>query len=288
MNTALDRPRCIDLDDLACRTQELPTLPAVVLELLQATGDATLNLDELAAKIRHDQVMTARVLRLANSSFYGMTGQISLVSEAITILGLRAVRSVALSARLMCAFPSQAHRHHVAFWRHTMGTALCARALAHRFDLDEDEAFTAGLLHDLGRLCLMSCFPGPYEAVMDYQQEHDCYPLHAERAVLGVDHQQAGEVLARCWHFSASMTHVMSKHHVVSTSELPVTMDLVALIHLADNVAHALGLSGDPDESVPPLDLHVWMATQITPQDAQALFVCVERELALLTDALAT
>lgn len=274
----------IDLDELAARIGELPAMPSVVLELLDSINDPDVNVEALAARIGHDQVMTARVLRLANSSFYGVPGRIGLVSEAVAILGLRTVRSVALSARITCAFPAGRHQEFLHFWRHTMGAALCARALAPRFGVDEDGAFTAGLLHDLGRMALSSCFPALFEATRRHQREQGCTPLQAERAVMGLDHTQAGRVLARCWNFSPAMSDVMALHH--DAEPLPSPTSLPSLIHLADHLSHAMGLSGEEAEVVPPLRQEVWHAAGLEPDVNEKLFHKVDGELRTLVEAL--
>ena len=273
----------IDLQELDHRIGDLPALPAVVLELLSAMGDAQMSLEVLGSKIGHDQVMTARVLRLANSSFYGMTGRISQISEAIAILGLRTVRAVALGARLRSALPADDLQNLAAFWRHTMATALFARELAPRFAADEDTAFTAGLLHDLGQLALASCFPGPWSQVLAYQASERVPTLQAERAVLGIDHQQAGAALARYWHFAPEMAQVMAQHHLPDPQ---APRSLSALVHLSNELAHALCPAVTEPGAVPALATHEHQVSDMPPAEAARLFEHVERELQALSEAL--
>src|SRR3989344_4142313 len=144
--------------------RELPALPAVVLELIQSLGDSEVSAEQLAAKISQDQAIAAKTLRLANSSFYRLPRQVTSIAEATTILGLRTLRSVATAAGLAGGF---AHSRcegfdFDAFWRHSIGTALTAHAIAQRTRQDVDAAFTLGLLHDIGRLVLISAYPAEY------------------------------------------------------------------------------------------------------------------------------
>ena len=149
---------------LMSTVRELPALPAVVLELIDLLGREGVAAEQLVAKISHDQALTAKTLRLANSSFYGMPRKVSRVSDAISVLGLRTVRTVVTAAAVTGSFapPRCEGFDFVAFWRHAIGTAVCARLLATGMKVDPEAAFTAGLLHDLGHLVLAAVSPSGF------------------------------------------------------------------------------------------------------------------------------
>ncbi|WP_428420560.1 HDOD domain-containing protein [Methylibium sp.] len=241
--------------------RELPALPAVVLELIQSLGDTDANTDQLAARIARDQGLAAKTLRLANSSFYGMPRQVTSIADATTILGWRTVRSVATAAGLtaMMHTPDCPGFDFKAFWRHAIGTALCAASLARGTPLDEGLGFTAGLLHDLGRLALASSFAGPYAQVLRHRGECDGPVLESERAVLGTDHAAVGSLLAEHWCFASCMVEAIAAHHEPQPlTSRPGPADLADLVHVADNMAHALDLSHADDDLVPPLSMAAW------------------------------
>ena len=146
---------------VAATVRELPPLPAVVTELIESLGHDELRSDDLARKISLDQALSAKTLRLANSSFYGMTRSIGSIQEAITILGLRTVRTVVMAAGVTGSFrrPPDIGFDFDAFWRHSIGTALACQALAREVGLEPDIGFTVGLMHDIGRVALANA-PG--------------------------------------------------------------------------------------------------------------------------------
>lgn len=243
----------ITLDALMDNIHRLPSLPAVVNELILALGNEGLSVDELAHGIEKDQALSARALRVANSPFYGMSKPISSIHDAIVVLGFRAVSSLVTTAALTEFFktPSLSWFDQSTFWRHSLGAAVCGRKLAGRAGLDPEIGFTAGLLHDIGRLLLVVCCAKQYEAVAAWRDQNDAYLLDAEREVLGVTHAQAGEVLARHWHFAPEIQVAVASHHAPAAGAQASYADLA---HVANVLAHSLDLARDPHALAPTLD----------------------------------
>ncbi len=257
--------------------RDLPALPAVVMALMQSLEDDRINADQLAVKISYDQALVAKTLRLANSSFYGMSRQVTSISEATAILGLRTVRNIAMAAGLAGGFADLSCQgfDFEAFWRHSIGTALCAQALAQAVQLDEDEAFTLGLLHDVGRLVMVSGYAERYAKVLDYQREHDCLMHVAELAILGTDHAVVGGLVAEHWHFSPIIVAAIAGHHEVPQANAKCLADVV---HVADNMAHALDLSHFENDTVPPLVMSAWARLALTEGLCTQVFLTVESQ----------
>jgi putative nucleotidyltransferase with HDIG domain len=141
--------------------------------------------------------------------------------------------------------------------------------LARQMRFNQDYAFTAGLLHDIGRLVLVSCFPNQYSVTIAYREEHDCYLLEAERKVLGVDHVDAGMALAEHWNFSDTMRLAIGGHH---DPEAPGAGFLASIIHVADAIVHALDLAQMPDDLVPPVSTVAWNALGLDEEIYLQLF----------------
>ena len=239
--------------------RELPALPAVVLELIDLLGHEDVAADQLASKIMNDQALTAKTLRLANSSFYGMPRKVSRVSDAISVLGLRTVRSVVTAAAVTGSFapPRCEGFDFVAFWRHAIATAVCARLLAVHMKIDPEAAFTAGLLHDLGHLVLASCFAPEFAQVLAHQSEHDMPAVEVEQALLGMSHTAVGGLMAEHWRFSPDVVQAIRQHHAPEAPGAGVR--LCSLVHVADNMAHALDLAHVEGDAVPEMCTAAWM-----------------------------
>ena len=280
--TAALRP--IARDELLAALRDLPPLPSVLLELVESLGHEELSASQYAVKISRDQALAAKTLRLANSSFYGRGGQVRSVAEAIAVLGLRTVRGIVTAAGLAGSFRRHPGFDHDAFWRHSIGSALSAQALADELRRDDgDLAFTVGLLHDIGRLALASAFAPAYAEVEQWRRDKDCPIGDAERAVLGIDHAEAGGLIARHWNFAPGIVDAIRQHHAPPAA---AELTLTGIAHVADAIAHALGLTGDADEAVPMMMLPVWGACRLDDAACMRLFARTEAQFEAVCEAL--
>ena len=245
------------LDDIVRKLEDLPSLPAVVMELLSSIDQDDADISVLAKKVSYDQALTAKTLRLANSSLYGLQVKVTTIQQAITFLGFQTTRNLITAAAVTGCFaegqcPGFDDK---AFWRHSIATAACCKVLARRVRFNQDYAFTAGLLHDIGRLVLVSSFAERYQEVMEYRKAHDTHVLEAEQVVMGIDHVVAGVALAQHWNFSDTMKMAIAYHHDPDHEGAGI---LAAIVHVANAIVHALDLAGDVDELVPTVSSLAW------------------------------
>jgi putative nucleotidyltransferase with HDIG domain len=161
------------------------------------------------------------------------------------------------------------------FWRHSVSTALCAKSIAKELKLNQDSAFIAGLLHDVGRLVLVTGFPQQYAQAIIYRDTHDCHMLEAERKVLGVDHMVAGLALAEHWKFPIVMQKAIGSHHAPKIQDQG---DVPGIVHVADVIAHALDLSDHEDDLVPPLVESAWDRLNLGQDALRNIFRRTEAE----------
>ncbi len=236
---------------------DLPTLPAIVMELLDTIGKDDIDIATLADKVSHDQALTAKALRLANSSFYGMQRKVTTISQAISILGFQNVRTLITAAAVTSSFSAKQHSafNFAAFWRHSMASAVCAKSLARHLHVNQEYAFMAALLHDIGRLVLVTCFSADYDEVLAYRAQHDCYLYEAEHQILTVDHALVGHALTEHWKFPSAIQKAVAHHHDPEALDAGL---LAMIVHVADVMAHALDLSGEEHDLVPPISDVVW------------------------------
>jgi len=257
----------LELEQVTAQVRQLPSLPAVVVEVLESFEDEHADAGAVGQKIGQDQALSAKVLRVANSSFYGLQGRIATVKDAIVVLGFGNVRTLVIAAGVTGSFPALAAGCFDlrAFWIHGIVAAVCARSFAADAGIDPERAFTAGLMHDIGRVVLATCFPDHYRRVAEYRAAHDCYPIEAERQVLGLDHAAVGGALTERWKFAPVIQQAVAAHHSPADTAAPGGKpDLAGLIHVADVAAHALDLAGDDDELVPQFDAVTWTRMGIT------------------------
>lgn len=267
----LDRDHCID------QVQALPSLPAVVVQLMALLQQQDVSLEPIAETLSLDQALAAKVLQLANSPFYGVSGRITSIRDGINILGLRPLSTLVLAAVLTVQFDQMHGKalHLEEFWCHSIACAVAARALAEAQGLDEGSAFTAGLLHDVGLLVLDSLYPVEMAQALQWAVEHDAPQLQAEQALLGVSHAEVGAWLARHWHFAPEVVEAIAGHHnPPDTAQLSLT----DLVHGANALVHALDLAGVAHEAVPALQPAAWGRLAHVRQHLPRLLPRIEQE----------
>lgn len=240
----------LDITTIKSVVQQLPSLPTVVLKVLQTFQQDNPDVDVLVREIGQDQGLATRVLRLANSPFYGLQTKVGTLNDAMTVLGFRNVRAAVAGVAVMRCF---AHNNYpgfdaAAFWNHCTAVALASRTIARLSRQSEELAFTAGLLHDIGALALLTGFPDPMAEVFAYAKAHDCLLREAERDVLGLDHAVVGDALLRHWRFPDAICQGVLGHH--DADEIGGLGDVV---HVADAVVHAMTAADYPEGRIPHL-----------------------------------
>ncbi|NDI85923.1 HDOD domain-containing protein [Undibacterium crateris] len=267
--------------------QDLPTLPAVVMEILNNIDKEDVDTHELADKVAHDSALTAKTLKQANSAYYSTMVKVTTIQQAISLLGLVTVRQIIISAALSGCFPENncSGFSHKNFWRHSNLVAIVARILARRLKFNQEVAYTAGLLHDIGTLVLVSKHSTEYAAALLWQQENTATQLHAERHVLGTDHAAVGEALAQEWNFSEQMIQAIAGHH---HPERPGAGFLASIVHVANGITHALGPSGTQSYTPPEINGVSWESSGLDQQaldevleEAKTEFLKLEQDIAI-------
>lgn len=258
---------------------QLPAMPAVVQEVINSFNDPDLEVDELARKIGHDQGLSTRVLRVANSSFYGLPRQIASIYEAVVVLGFATVRSLTLAAGLIHAFPlaGKGLFNREQFWRHSIQVAAAARELAGCAKIDMEIAYTAGLLHNIGQMVLDTCLHEQFDAVLRRQMREggDLYAL--EREMLGFDHAMAGAEIARRWNFPEVIQEAILFHPVATqqaTGFLPV------VIHLANLLARAYAEGMTGKDILPLFPASPQARPQLSVAQLEACLDAIEKAVA--------
>ncbi len=246
MNTAK-----LTLDKLERKVQQLPSLSAVVTRLLTLLQDNDITMAVLTAEMSKDQGLTVRVLRIANSPFYGMSSRIDSIQQAGTLLGLHTIHGIIVAAGIIGHFPPQQDqgfdRH--SFWLHSIGTGCCAQILARHAGLDPEQAFTAGLLHDIGKLVLAAYFEDDFSHVLAWRDEHGCLIREAEESVLGFDHSEIGARVAQHWKLPKLLVNAIRFHHALPGKVTP----LAELVHVADIICRGLDIGHGGDDLIPAL-----------------------------------
>jgi len=254
----------------------LPALPMVVNAVTRRISNQQTGAGEIARLLAHDQGLTVRVLRLANSAFYSPKEEVRSPEHAVILLGLGTVRSIILKASIFSAFDVNRARP---FWLHALGAACAARAVARISGLGRaDDAFVMGLLHDLGKLAITEHLPDLAAAVRAHVEKHGGLVRAAEMAVLGCDHAAVGRFLCEHWSLPGDYRDAIAGHHDFSQAR-EENRPWAALVHLADIVARAMLIGNAGDHGMPILDPQALALLKLREEAFTDLFRATEDEL---------
>ena len=230
--------RKVSLDNLDRIDGNLPTLPGVALELLEIIKSENPDIAKAAEVISADAPLTVKVLKTINSPFYGMQNQIVSINHAITLLGLHAMKNLALSFSLISNFkPKNGVRFSYSqFWKNSLVGAVAAGEIAGKLDSEAaEEAFFAGLLQNIGSLILAESYPDEYKTVVDYMESENISLHQAESDILGIDHTVVGEFAVRKWGLPEFFKAPIGCHHnpIPMKKGTPKEQTLTQLLHLS-------------------------------------------------------
>jgi len=245
-------------EELVSGVVRLVSLPEVCIRVNEMLDDPVVNATDIGKVIGQDTSLTARLLKIVNSPFYGFQSRIETVSRAVTVIGLRELRGLVLAASAvesMSKLPNDVFNI-VNFWRHSVYCGVVARLLAEKCHvLHSERLFVAGLLHDIGKLVISNKLPDESREVLKQVQAKKCPDFEAEQAVFGFDHAEVGGALLDEWQMPESLRNAVRYHHRpqdAAASEIEV-----ALVHIANimtiHAEHGViegNVTPDYDESV--------------------------------------
>jgi len=235
----------IELDKI----EGLPTLPTVYAEVEALCKDPNVDADKLARVIETDPSITMKLLKLSNSAFFGFNRQIRAVTDAVALLGNETVQNAVLSISVFEALKDQDESAGVdkkEFWRHSAAVGSIVRFITKKMRIEREDAFTAGILHDVGKVILDGLFAQFYKTVLDAVDVKKLHIFEAEESTLGLVHTKLGQELAESWGIPDNLIDAIAYHHNPKMAD--TDCELASLVHIADAVARNLGVGsgGDP------------------------------------------
>lgn len=246
------------LNKLFPASQHLPTLPMLYLEVSRILESPHSSSREISLMLMKDQAMVARILKLSNSALYSKPQEITNLANAVTYLGTQTIRNIILQIAMVRIFPLDKKDipqfNAVTFWEHSLGTAFYTNTLEKKLNLPVNEDYyIGGLLHDLGKLMIYHYYPEEFKEIIRRQVQENISSEVAEEILLGVNHADIGEYLARKWQFKSSIVAAIRDHHTM----LPVSAELspgyslhAAVVRIANMFAKAAGLCFPWDKRV--------------------------------------
>lgn len=248
MNGTVHSPT-ITLADIVAKTSDLPSLPAAALAVMRETDSPTGTAQSIARYLSQDQALTARILRLANSAYYGLSRQIIDVSDAVVVLGMRCIRNLCMVASTYPWMVKPLKGYGLGpreMWTHSFAVAVGAQLVASRSRASSaDQAFTAGLLHNLGKVALSIWLEDKLPGMLAIACREGLTFDQVERKILGFDHCDVGAHMGDGWNLPKPLVEAMQFHH--NPNACDPANSLVDCVHVADylTMSMGLGLGGD-------------------------------------------
>jgi putative nucleotidyltransferase with HDIG domain len=218
--------------------RDVPTIPVLLLRILRVVDGERASAKDLVDLMQRDQALAGRVLRLANSGFFACAREVSTLSRAVMLLGFSAVKNLALGIKIWETLAQRGGPGIAALWEHSALVGAAARLIAQRTRaVDPEEVFTAGLLHDIGKIVLRIRFAAVYDRVT--ATSSDATLIERERDAFGVDHAQAGSWLAESWQLPTAIVESAALHHEAVVPDAALTVPTVVgfanrLVHWTD------------------------------------------------------
>jgi putative nucleotidyltransferase with HDIG domain len=273
---------------IAAHAQNLPTISTVVAQLSRLIRDETATASDFENIIRLDPSLTANLLRLANSAYFGLRREVTSVKLAVTLLGLKRLFEVVTSASFARVLPKRIPGYDIeatAFWRHNVSVAIIAEQLALSMNIPAPNLlFTAGLLHDVGKLAIGNFLmegklPVETNLVDNYENL-----IEIERQLLETDHQEVGALLASLWDLPDTVIWSARWHHMPSMAPPEIDHYLVDLVHIANGLSHAAGYGTDAEEMTRHIDDQALVRVGIRVSALEDVLASTEEKITQLVE----
>ncbi|MBN1676865.1 MAG: HDOD domain-containing protein [Kiritimatiellae bacterium] len=261
----------------------LPTLPPIIQRLTQAVQDPNSDAERVAAIIKDDQSMMARILKIVNSAAYGLPERIHSIQQAIATMGFVAVRNVALSTAVFSAHADSNGFSKKEFWRHAISTGLGVnvlhKSLRHPLDkpFSPDLLHLAGLLHDIGKVVLQQFFQADFADAIVWAEQKWIPLFRAEFEIFGANHAEVGAWLAQKWKLPEDVVQSIRWHHDPENANV-ANVEIARLCHTANYICNLKKVGNGGDLIAPAFEIGVWRRLGLTVPDIEGIVASIAEE----------
>lgn len=271
-----------ELYDIIDNIRDLPTLPTVIMKVVEIINNPKSSAKDIKLILENDYVQTVRVLKLANSSFYGFPQKISTITTAIVLLGFNEIKNLLLTSSVYDLFSRDKEQenyyfNHLKFLDHSIGVAIASRIIGEYSGYEEsEELFVGGLLHDIGRSIQQQFMVDDFEKLMKNVMTTNSLIYKKEKRILGYTHTEVGMILSKKWKLAAKIVDIIGYHHrpFLSTNYAREA----AIVGLADCIVRALGIGSGGDQQVPLISEEIFELTGLPYEKIEKVMYEIEKQ----------
>ncbi|MBI5893003.1 MAG: HDOD domain-containing protein [Deltaproteobacteria bacterium] len=233
----------VALDDIVARIGDLPAIPKVAERVMRMVDDPHTTAHQLQKVLDTDVAIAARILKIANSAFYGYRGRIQSTSQAVMVLGFKTLKSIVLAASMKAIYKRFGLTEQK-LWEHSVGVSIGSRIIAQETKYhDPDEAFLVGLMHDVGKVVMNNCDPMKFSLVIQMVYNKNVAASVAEKEIFGFTHKEVGSLVVKKWKLSETIGNVIYYHDNPKAIGVdPYLLKLASVVYLADRMCLKLGI----------------------------------------------
>lgn len=267
------------------KVQKLPTLPNVANKITRLIKDPTCTAIKVSEVIDKDQSLTSRVLRLVNSAFYSLCTEVTNVKHAVALLGFRTISQMVISISVFDIFKGGYGKEfdRTGFWKHSIGCAVISRMIAERIKYPKvDDCFTAGLMHDIGKVVLDQYLHEEMTKVIQATQEEMISFGDAEKKVMGLNHADIGGQAMKNWNIPLAIMAAVKHHHQLPGERRgsALAQDIIVdIVKLSDVICKREKIGYTGDNIIPKMDEELWERLNIDRESIENLIECCGEEI---------
>ncbi len=240
--------------------EKMPPLSPVVHKIILVANDVTSSAQHLTDVIQLDPVLTAKVIRMVNSAYFGLPQEIKSLKQAVVMLGINTIKNVALSSALMGKIAlKKGVLDPEEFWKHSIGVAVASKLIAQRLGIEKkllEEFFIAGLIHDIGKVLMNNFFPDEMKQIIEISQSKGGLIIDIEKNVLGLTHEEIGIAIGKKWNFENNLLYAVGRHHIPVLKGDSAVYSMV--VHVADTFAKVLKVGFSGNYVIDTVDEALW------------------------------
>lgn len=279
------------IDKLFSGLKDIPTLPSIALRINKILKNDYISTREIGSEIEKDPSLTSKVLKFANSSYYGLSYNVNTVTRAITVLGINTIRNIAITTSVFEIFNSKKRFPFdiIGLWYHSLGCAIASKALISRADhLLEEEAFICGILHDIGKVIIALNMPDLMEDVLSGIRKGKSQS-DAEIDVIGYTHSDVGALLSEKWHLPEELGEAIRFHHRPQYHDDSKTLKghpfLLYAVYAGNQISKALALGKSTDLIVSGIDPVTWSTLHISESELREILFSIKSDFEFILES---